>query len=133
MIWAQPPLTRSAKNPSFATFVETKSRITRHTLAFWFGVIYILAGVSCHLPDYISHRGQHFHLSGLPMSNMMLFGMFLILAGIASTTYGLFPVRDNAKDASADYQLQSMDNARLSPAHWLLVARAWAWPWWWMS
>jgi putative MFS transporter len=101
--------------------VETKTLLTRHTLAFWFGVIYILAGVSCHLPDYISHRGQHFHLSGLPMSNMMLFGMFLILAGIVSTTYGLFPVRDQAKDASAEYELQSMDNARLSPAHWLLV------------
>jgi putative MFS transporter len=102
--------------------VETKSRITRHALAFWFGIIYILAGVSCHLPDYISHRGQHFHLSGLPMSNMMLFGMCLIVAGIASTAYGLFPVRDHAKDASADYELKSMDNARLSAAHWLLVA-----------
>jgi putative MFS transporter len=84
-------------------------------------VIYIVAGVSCHLPDYVSHRGQHFHLSGLPMSNMMLFGMFLILAGIASTTYGLFPVRDKAKDVSAEYQLKSMDNARLGLAHWLLV------------
>lgn len=55
------------------------------------------------------------------MSNMMLFGMVLILAGIASTTYGLFPIRDEAKDVSKEYQLQSMDNAKLSPAHWLLV------------
>jgi MFS transporter, putative metabolite:H+ symporter len=102
--------------------VETKSRITRHALAFWFGIIYILAGVSCHLPDYLSHREQHFHLSGLPMSNMMLFGMFLIVAGIASTAYGLFPVRDDASDASANYELKSMDNARLSAAHWMLVA-----------
>jgi putative MFS transporter len=101
--------------------VETKSRITRHLLAFWFGIIYILAGVSCHLPDYISHHGQHFHLSGVPMSNMMLFGMFLIVAGIISTAYGLFPVRDSAKDASAEYQLHSMDDARLSWSHWLLV------------
>jgi MFS transporter, putative metabolite:H+ symporter len=101
--------------------MELKSRITRHTLAFWFGVIYIVAGVSCHLPDYINHRAQNFHLSGLPMSNMMCFGMFLILVGIACTCYGLFPVNDNAKDASNEYQLQSMDNARLSGAHWLLV------------
>jgi putative MFS transporter len=101
--------------------VETKSRLTRHTLAFWFGVIYILAGVSCHLPDYISQRGQHFHLSGLPMSNMMLFGMFLIIVGIAATAYGLFPVRDSAEDASAEYQLHSMDDARLSRKHWGLV------------
>ena len=101
--------------------METKSRVTRHALAFWFGVIYILAGVSCHLPDYIAQREQHFRLSGLPMSNMMLFGMFLILAGIASTAYGLFPVRDQAKDASGEYELRSIDNAKLSAAHWLLV------------
>ena len=100
--------------------MNTHSRATRHTLAFWFGVIYILAGVSCHLPDYLRLRG-HEHLGGLPLSNMMLFGMFLIAAGIASTAYGLFPVRDHAKDASNEYELQSMDNARLGWAHWLLV------------
>jgi putative MFS transporter len=55
------------------------------------------------------------------MSNMMLFSMLLIVAGIASTCYGLFPVRDNAADASHEYELQSMDNARLSWAHWGLV------------
>jgi putative MFS transporter len=101
--------------------VETKSRLTRHALAFWFGVIYILAGVSCHLPDYVSRRAEHFHLSGVPMSNMMYFGMFLIIAGIAATAYGLFPVRDEAKDASAEFQLHSMDDARLSWKHWGLV------------
>jgi putative MFS transporter len=101
--------------------VETKSRTSRHVLAFWFGVIYILAGVSCHLPDYISHRGDHFHLSGVPMSKMMCFGMLLIMAGIAATAYGLFPVYDKAKDASAEYQLRSMDDVRLNWSHWLLV------------
>ncbi len=100
--------------------MEKQSRITRHTLAFWFGVIYILAGVSCHLPDYLKLRG-HEHVGGLPLSNMMLFGMFLILAGVISTAYGLFPVRENAKDASAEYELESMDGAKLSWAHWLLV------------
>lgn len=55
------------------------------------------------------------------MSNMMYFGMFLIIAGIAATAYGLFPVRDEAKDASAEFQLHSMDDARLSWKHWGLV------------
>ena len=59
--------------------METKIRATRHVLAFWFGVIYILAGVSCHLPDLIK---RHFHFGGLPLTNMMLFGMFLILASM---------------------------------------------------
>ena len=55
------------------------------------------------------------------MSNMMLFGMFLILAGIASSAYGLFPIRDNVKDASAEYQLHSIDDARLTWKHYGLV------------
>ena len=32
-----------------------------------------------------------------------------------------YPFRDEAKDVSKEYQMQSMDNAKLSPAHWLLV------------
>jgi len=102
--------------------VETQSRLTRHALAFWFGVFYIVAGVSCHLPDYISHHGQHFRLSGTPITNMMLFGMFLIVAGIAAAAYGLFPVRTGAKDLSAEYQLHAIDDARLTGRHWGLVA-----------
>lgn len=101
--------------------VETKSRVTRHALAFWFGVLYILAGVSCHLPDYIARRSEHFHLSGIPMSNMMCFGMFLIVTGIGATAYGLFPAGDKSKDASAEYELRSMDDARLGRSHWLLL------------
>jgi putative MFS transporter len=100
--------------------METKSRITRHALAFWFGVIYILAGVSCHVPDYFALRG-HSHVIGLPLSNMMLFGMFLILVGIAVSAYGLFPVRTEAKDLSADYQLHALDDAKLTPRHYMLV------------
>lgn len=102
-----------------AKSVETKIRATRHVLAFWFGVIYILAGVSCHLPDLVA---RHFHFGGLPLTNMMLFGMFLIVMGVAAAAYGLFPVRDSAADASADYQLRSMDDAKLTGTHWLLIA-----------
>ena len=113
------PFAFPARDPKLSKPVETKSRYTRHVLAFWFGVIYILAGVSCHLPDLIKN---HFHFGGLPLTNMMLFGMLLIVCGIAAAAYGLFPVRDRAQDASAEYQLQSMDNARLSGTHWLLIA-----------
>ncbi len=95
-----------------------KTHATRHKLAFWFGVIYILAGVSCHLPDLIS---RHFHFGGLPLTKMMLFGMLLIFAGVIAAAYGLFPVSDAAKDATADYELHSMDDAKLSRTHWLLI------------
>jgi putative MFS transporter len=98
--------------------VENKTRVTRHVLAFWFGILYILAGVSCHLPDLIK---RHFHFGGLPLTNMMLFGMFLIVMGIAAAAYGLFPVHDEAADVSADYQLHSMDDAKLTRTHWMLI------------
>lgn len=100
--------------------MEFKNRATRHTLAFWFGILYILAGVSCHLPDYLKLRG-HAHLAGLPLTNMMLFGMFLIVAGLATSAYGLFPVHTGAKDISADYQLHAIDDVRLSWKHYGLV------------
>jgi len=99
--------------------VERQIHLTRHKLAFWFGVIYILAGVSCHLPDLIS---SHFHFGGLPLTNMMLFGMLLIVAGIAVAAYGLFPIHTGAKDLSAEYRLHAMDDARLTWKHWGLVA-----------
>lgn len=92
-----------------------------HTLAFWFGTISILAGVALHLPDYISQRNEHFQLSGMPMSNLMCFGMILIVLGIAATAFGLFPVQSCARDASGDFRLHALDNARLSSTHWLLV------------
>ena len=99
--------------------METHSK--RHTFAFWFGIIYILAGVSCHLPDLVSRRGQHFHFGGAPLTNMMLFGMLLIVAGIAAAAYGLFPVQTGAKDRSTEYQLHAMDDAPLTWKHWGLV------------
>ena len=112
------PFAFSRKPCNVSKPVETKIRATRHVLAFWFGVVYILAGVSCHLPDLVARQ---FHFGGLPLTNMMLFGMFLILIGIIATAYGLFPVHDAGTDVSAEYQLHSMDDAKLTRTHWLLI------------
>jgi putative MFS transporter len=93
-----------------------------HTLAFWLGTVAIVTGVSFHLPDFIGARDNHYQLAGMPMSALMYFGMGLILAGLAATTYGLFPARiHRAPDASADYQLHALDDARLRWPHWQLV------------
>lgn len=93
-----------------------------HALAFWLGTVAILTGVAFHLPDFISARNMHFQLAGMPMSNLMFAGMALILTGLAATTYGLFPARNHrAPDASAEYQLHELDDARLGWAHWQLV------------
>ncbi|MGA2245296.1 MAG: MFS transporter [Verrucomicrobiota bacterium] len=82
-----------------------------------------MTGVSFHLPDFFNARSMHYQLAGMPMSKLMYAGMGLIVAGLAATTYGLFPARvRKGVDATADFQLHTLDDARLGRAHWLLVA-----------
>jgi putative MFS transporter len=108
--------------PNLCAIVRFKNPFTRHSAAFWFGTLYILIGVGFHLPDFLARRGAHFDMSGSGMSHLMHFGMFLIAAGIGLTAYGLFPVHKTpAHDASSEFQLHSMDNARLGLQHWKLV------------
>jgi putative MFS transporter len=93
-----------------------------HRLAFWLGTVFIVTGVSFHLPDFIAARNMHFMMSCMPMSKLMLCGMGLIVSGIAMSAYGLFPVRnEKAINLSGAYQLHTLDNARLSWAHWQLI------------
>lgn len=98
-------------------------RTFRHALAFWLGTTAIVTGVCFHLPDFLNARYMHYQLAGMPMSGLMYMGMGLILAGLVATTYGLFPPRNQrAPDASAEFQLHTLDQARLGRAHWQLVA-----------
>jgi len=93
-----------------------------HSVAFWLGTQFIVAGVCFHLPDFIAARKMHFCMQCMPMSNLMLCGMALILTGIPMAAYGLFPVRsEEKKDLSAGYQLHTLDDARLGWAHWRLL------------
>jgi len=97
-------------------------RTLYHSLAFWLGTAAIVTGVSFHLPDFVSARDMHYQLAGMPMSKLMYAGMGLIVTGLAATTCGLFPARtQKGPDASGEFQLHAMDNARLSWAHWQLV------------
>lgn len=93
-----------------------------HSVAFWLGTEFIVAGVLFHLPDFIAARKTHFCMQCMPMSSLMLCGMGLILAGIPLAAYGVFPVRkEESKDLSASYQLHQLDQGGLSRAHWRLV------------
>jgi putative MFS transporter len=104
--------------------MKAKSRFTvYHSLAFWLGTLGIVAGVGCHIPDFIAARDMHYQMYGMPMSKMMGFGMLMIVTGIIATVYGLFPTGHGThQDASADFELHSIDNAKLGGAHWQLVA-----------
>ena len=97
-------------------------RTLAHILAFRLGTVAIVTGVAFHLPDFFSARGMNFHMACMPMSVLMYTGMALIISGLVAAAYGLFPVRDHkTPDASADYQLHTLDNAKLGWQHWQLV------------
>ena len=71
-----------------------------HPAAFWFGVAAVTVGVLMHLPFYFSARHDHYILAGKIPDASMWFGMALILVGLASTAYGLFPrLSENEPDA----------------------------------
>ena len=93
-----------------------------HLVAFWLGTQFIVTGVAFHLPDFIASRHTHFCMQCMRMSPLMLCGMGLIVTGIALAAYGLFPIRSAKKeDQTSDYQLHTLDNARLSWSHWRLL------------
>lgn len=103
--------------------MKFKGRTTlAHSIAFVAGTLAILTGVAFHLPDFIGAKDMHFQLSGMPMSNLMCWGMALIIAGIFATAYGLFPAKTREEDDANDqFQLHLLDDARLGWAHWQLI------------
>lgn len=99
-----------------------------HPRAFWGGVTALVAGVIMHFPDYVRAGDVHYHMAGMPMSGVMLFGMVLILVGISLAAYGLFPRhgafgdRDTASAQVNGFDVRVMDDAPLTTAHWRLVS-----------
>ncbi len=90
--------------------------------AFGLGCIAVTIGVLLHLPMFWMGRNMGFVLAGMPMDPGMIFGMFMIIAGIGIAAYGLLPrgvgeqVRSGARIAVA-----APEDAKLSPAHALLM------------
>ena len=65
----------------------------RHLVAFVAGCIAVTAGVLLHLPMFWMGRTMNFVLADMPMDDGMLWGMAMIVAGIAVAGYGLLPAR----------------------------------------
>lgn len=90
--------------------------------AFALGCAAVTAGVVMHLPMFLMGRSMHFMLAGMPMGWDMVFGMFLIVAGVLVAAYGLLPRNLAAqRAASADIVVAAPEDAQLSPAHWGLM------------
>ena len=64
----------------------------QHSLAFAVGTLCILMGVAFRICLIsLAAKDMHFQLNGIPMTNLMRWGMVLIVAGIMATAYRLFP------------------------------------------
>jgi putative MFS transporter len=107
-----------------ATRVVSSSTLSdrRGVWAFALGVMAVTAGVLLHLPMFLMGRHNGFRLYGMPMGSDMLFGMALIVGGVAVAAYGLLP-RDVSKQLSAsqDIVVSPPEDAPLNRAHWTLM------------
>jgi len=94
----------------------------RGVWAFGLGCVCVTIGVLLHLPMFWMGRDMGFALAGMPMDNGMLFGMFLIVAGIGVAAYGLLPKGVDAQvKSAARIAVAAPEDAKLGPAHALLM------------
>ncbi|WP_417231960.1 MFS transporter [Brevundimonas sp.] len=91
----------------------------RNSWAFWVGCLLVTAGVILHLPMYWMGRHTGFHLADMPMDPGMMWGMGLILVGVALTAFGLLPAHQSGGTDEVTI-LTPPEDAPLTRAHWLM-------------
>jgi MFS transporter, putative metabolite:H+ symporter len=92
---------------------EARSRAGARQSVFLIGVACVVAGTLMHWPDFIMARDMHYHLSGMPMSPVMLTGMALIVIGLGLAAYGLVqPTMPGSGDLTI--RVRTMDDRRLT-------------------
>jgi len=89
-----------------------------HAGAFWFGVIAVTVGTMLHIPMYLMGSSMHYRLAGMPMTTTMYFGMALIIAGLISSLYGLYPrAATTTAGIASRIRVGALDDARITGAH----------------
>src|SRR5215831_13776945 len=89
-----------------------------HPGAFWFGAVATMVGVLLHLPMYIGAADMGYRLVGMPVDTPMLVGMFLIIVGLISVFYGLFPSSSGKNTrAAARIRVRALDEVPIGAAH----------------
>lgn len=88
-----------------------------HPVAFWIGVILTAGGVVMQLPMYFMARSMHYDLAGMAVTNEMLIGMGMMLAGLGVTAYSLLPRRQPPRPEFSKVSIRPLDDARIRPAH----------------
>ena len=62
-----------------------------HPIAFWVGTLMLGAGVCAHIPMFMMAAPSGFKMVDMPVDGVMIAGMFLIVAGLILSVYGLIP------------------------------------------
>ena len=95
----------------------------RGVWAFALGCIAVTIGVLLHIPMFWMGHNNHFILYGMPMDPSMIFGMYLIIAGVIAAGYGLLPSK-SAYNAVVTSRITVVapEDAPLNRAHWTLMA-----------
>lgn len=90
--------------------------------AFMLGCLAVTAGVLMHIPMFLMGCMTHYRLAGMAMGWDMVFGMFLIVAGVGVAAYGLLP-RDIARHRaeSGAIEITAPEDAPLGLPHWRLM------------
>jgi putative MFS transporter len=83
-----------------------------------------------HLPDFFSMSDMGYRMVGMPMSSLMIAGMWLIVGGMLLATWSLVPpATATTPSRAATYHVTAIDDGdadrrALGPA---VRARAWRW------
>lgn len=93
----------------------------RNSLAFWLGCAVVTAGVILHLPMFLMGKNTGYVLVGMPMGSEMLWGMALIVFGVALTGYGLLPKVLPSSERVIEV-IAPPEDAPLTRAHWSMAA-----------
>jgi putative MFS transporter len=106
--------------------MSLKSGITfQHPAAFWVGTGLVAFGVLAHFPDFVASAPMRYRMAGMPMSALMLAGMFAIVAGLILAGYGLIPfgkvLHSADHSATSGIHFKAMDSAHLTAQHWGLL------------
>jgi putative MFS transporter len=87
------------------------------------GCVAVTIGVLLHIPMFWMGKDIGFKLADMPMDPGMIFGMYLIIGGIAVSAYGLLPKSISKQVAAASrISVTAPEDAPLGSAHWSLMS-----------